>query len=86
MNKNFSCFGWEEYLAWQQNKKILKKIHELIKDIERNGQDEGIGKPEALKHELTGYWSRKITEKDRLIYKVDGDTIHIIGCKNHYNE
>ena len=73
-------------MEWQQDKRALKKIHELIKDIDRNGQDEGIGKPEALKHGLTGYWSRKITERDRLIYRVDDDTIHIIGCKGHYNE
>ena len=60
--------AWEEYVEWQTiDRKIVKKINELIKDIQKNG-NEGIGKPEALKHELSGYWSRRITEKHRLIY------------------
>ncbi|AWW26163.1 Txe/YoeB family addiction module toxin [Acetobacterium carbinolicum] len=70
MNKLFSEHAWDEYLYWHnKDKKILKKIHELIRDIERNGYT-GIGKPEALRHELSGYWSRRISESDRLIYKI----------------
>lgn len=84
MNKKFSEIAWKEYTEWQaEDKKILKKINEMIKDIDRNG-NEGLGHPEALRHELTGYWSRKITEKDRLIYRITEDgTIYIIQCKNH---
>lgn len=84
MNKVFSDYGWEDYIQLQkEDKKIVKKINELIKDIDRNGY-EGMGKPEPLKHGLTGYWSRRVTEKDRLIYKIEDDTIYIIGCKGHY--
>lgn len=84
MNKVFSDYAWEDYLQWQkEDKKILKKINEIIKDIDRNGY-EGMGKPEPLRHGLTGYWSRRVTEKDRLVYKIEGNTIYIIGCKGHY--
>lgn len=84
MNKVFSDYAWEEYLQWQkEDKKIIKKINEIIRDIDRNGY-EGMGKPEPLKHDLTGYWSRRITEKDRFIYKIEDDTMYIIGCKGHY--
>ncbi|UWG98571.1 Txe/YoeB family addiction module toxin [Dehalobacter sp. DCM] len=86
MNKIFSDFAWEDYTMWLiEDKKVLKKINELLKDIDRNGY-EGLGKPEPLRHDLTGYWSRRITEKDRLIYKIENDTIYIIGCKGHYDD
>ncbi len=85
MNKKFSTYGWDDYTEWiVEDRKIIKKINELIKDIERNG-NEGMGKPEPLKHDLAGYWSRRITDKDRLVYRVDDDTIYIIGCKGHYD-
>jgi toxin YoeB len=85
MNKVFSDFAWEDYIQWQtEDKKTLRKINELIKDIERNGY-EGIGKPEPLKHDLTSYWSRRITDKDRLIYRILDETIYIIACKGHYD-
>lgn len=84
MNKTFSRYAWEDYTAWWlEDRKVIKKINDLLKDIERNGH-EGMGKPEPLKHELSGYWSRRITNKDRLIYRFDEDTIYIIGCKGHY--
>lgn len=77
---------WADYLYWQtHNKKILKKINELIKDISRNSYN-GIGKPEALKGEFSGWWSRRIDEKNRLIYRINGDIIEIAGCKGHYND
>jgi toxin YoeB len=83
MNKIFTSKGWEDYLYWQkENKKILNKINELIKDIERNGNI-GIGKPEALKGNLSGYWSRRIDQKHRLIYSIDESSVYIIKCKNH---
>ncbi|MGP1430513.1 MAG: Txe/YoeB family addiction module toxin [Fusobacterium sp.] len=76
--------AWEEYVQWQTiDRKIVKKINELIKDIQKNG-NEGIGKPEPLKHELSGYWSRRITEKHRLIYVIMENQLIILGCSEHY--
>ncbi len=84
MNKIFSDIAWAHYLYWQsEDKKILRKVNELIRDIERNG-NEGLGKPEPLKHELSGYWSRRITEIHRLIYSIDDGNIYIASCKGHY--
>ncbi len=84
MNRNFTENAWEDFEYWIANdKKIVKKIISLLKDIERNG-NEGIGKPEALKHELSGFWSRRITDEHRLIYSLDGDTINIVQCRYHY--
>lgn len=85
MNKIFTDLAWKEYIEWQSiDKKMLKKINELIKDIERNG-NEGLGKPEALKHELEGYWSRRISPEHRLVYRFDEENIYILRCKTHYN-
>ena len=76
--------AWEEYVEWQTiDRKIVKKINELIKDIQRNG-NEGIGKPEPLQHELSGYWSRRIDDKNRLVYKVSDNQITIVACANHH--
>lgn len=88
MRKLWHDDAWEDYLYWQTyDKKILKKINELIKDISRNGQDKGIGKPEPLRANLSGWWSRRITDEHRLVYFVDGDGIcHISQCKGHYDE
>ena len=84
MNKIFSNTAWKEYIYWQsEDKKILKKINELIRDIERNGNT-GVGKPEALKHELSGFWSRRITEEHRLIYSLDEKNVYIVSCRGHY--
>ena len=84
MIKSFTDNAWEDYLYWQEHdKKILKKINALIKDIERN-QYEGIGKPEPLKFELQGFWSRRINPEHRLVYIIDGDSIIIAQCKEHY--
>ena len=85
MNKIFSDIAWNHYIYWQsEDKKVLKKINELIRDIERNG-NEGLGKPEPLKHELSGYWSRRITDSYRLIYSIDENNIYMASCKGHYN-
>ena len=86
-NISFTLDGWSEYTSWQsENKQKLKKINELIKDIVRNGHD-GIGHPEPLKYELDGYWSRKIDEKNRLVYRIlDDEKIEIIHCMGHYQD
>ena len=85
MNKVFYDAAWEHYQYWiVTDKKILKKINELIRDIERNGND-GLGKPEPLKNELSGFWSRRITDIHRLVYTIDEDNIYILKCKGHYD-
>lgn len=76
--------GWEDYLYWQQtDKKTLKRINLLIKDVMRH-PFEGIGDPEPLKHNWTGYWSRRIDREHRLVYKVEGDQLFIVQCRYHY--
>lgn len=76
--------AWEDYLYWQtQDKKMLKRINQLLKDISRS-PFEGIGKPEPLKENLTGFWSRRINEEHRLVYAVEGNTVLIISCRSHY--
>jgi toxin YoeB len=85
MNKVFSDEGWSDYLFWQtQDKKTLKRINALLQDIERNGH-QGIGNPELLK-EMSGYWSRRINEKDRLVYKMADGEILIAQCRTHYGD
>ena len=80
----FSEAAWKDFLYWQkQDKQILKKINELIKDIKRSPL-EGIGKPEVLKHAMSGYWSRRITQEYRLVYKVTDDSILIAQARYHY--
>ncbi|OHD96497.1 MAG: toxin YoeB [Sulfurimonas sp. RIFCSPHIGHO2_12_FULL_36_9] len=80
----FSQKAWDDYLYWQHtDKQTLKKINQLIKDIKRDPFD-GMGKPEALKHELSGFWSRRITEEHRLVYEVGESHIAIASCKFHY--
>lgn len=76
--------AWEDYVRWQtQDRKVLKRINALLADIDRNGH-QGIGKPEPLKHGFHGYWSRRITDEHRLIYKLDDDKILIAACRYHY--
>ena len=80
----WSSQAWEDYLWWQrQDRKVLKRINTLIKDIQRNG-NEGIGKPEALRNNLSGYWSRRITEEHRLVYKIVGNSVRIAAVRYHY--
>jgi toxin YoeB len=76
--------GWDDYLYWQRtDKKILKKINSIIKEISRTPY-EGIGKPESLKFDLTGFWSRRIDQEHRVVYRVDKDELHILACRYHY--
>ena len=80
----FSDTAWEDYLYWQKtDKKTLRRINSLIKEIMRT-PFEGTGKPEQLKHALSGYWSRRINDEHRLVYKVTEDAVHIAQLRYHY--
>ena len=86
MEKLWTDEAWDDYLYWQsQDKKTLKRINQLIRDIERNGND-GIGKPEALKENLSGWWSRRIDDANRLIYRIENSKIIITNCRTHYGD
>ena len=81
----FTEQAWQDYLYWQgQDKKTLKRINQLLQDISRNGYT-GIGKPEPLKNDLTGYWSRRIDDVNRLVYRISDDVIEVLQCREHYN-
>ena len=86
MEKLWSDNAWDEYLYWQEHdKKMLKRINALVKDIERNGASKGIGKPERLKCQPS--WSRRIDDTNRLTYRIDADGfLHILSCKGHYED
>ena len=78
--------AWEDYLYWQtQDKKTLKRINALIKDMKRT-PFEGLGKPEPLKHNLSGLWSRRIDDTNRIVYFVDNEIIYVVACRDHYND
>ena len=84
MSLIFSDNAWKDYLYWQRNdKKLLKRINRLIQDIQRN-KYEGIGKPEPLKHNLKGYWSRRIDSEHRIVYKIEKNDILIAQLRYHY--
>ena len=86
MKKIWFGEAWEDYLYWQtQDKKTLKRINMLLKDIER-GNFDGIGKPEPLKGDMSGFWSRRIDDVNRLVYRIRGDVIEIVSCKGHYED
>ena len=85
MKKIWSEKSWDDYLYWQkQNKNILNKINLLIKDIERNPFG-GLGKPEPLKENLSGWWSRRIDDTHRIVYRVNNGNLEIAQCKGHYD-
>lgn len=84
INITFTNKAWEEYCYWQsQDKKTLKKINTILADIQRDNFM-GIGKPEPLKNNFAGYWSRRIDYSNRLIYRINNNQIEIIQCKGHY--
>lgn len=84
MNIVFHDRAWEDYLYWQEkDKQMLKRVNQLIKDILRSPYD-GIGKPEPLKYELTGFWSRRIDQEHRLVYRVEKSELHLLACRYHY--
>lgn len=86
MNKLWQDEAWSDYLYWQQeDKKLLKRINQLLKDIDRNGYT-GIGKPEPLKGDLSGWWSRRIDGTHRLVYRIREGRIEIAQCRTHYGK
>ena len=86
MEKLWTDTGWDSYLYWQsQDKKTLRRINQLIKDIERNGND-GIGKPELLRGDLAGWWSRRIDDENRLLYRIENNVLIIANCRSHYGD
>ena len=85
-NIMFTERAWEEYCYWQnQDRKTLKRINQLLIDIKRN-EFVGIGKPEPLKNDLSGFWSRRIDEANRIVYRIVNEQIEIVQCKGHYND
>ena len=86
MRKIWFDEAWEDYLYWQrEDRKTLKRINILLRDIER-GSFDGIGKPEPLKGELSGFWSRRIDDKNRLVYRIKENVLEILSCKGHYED
>ncbi len=86
MNLSWSLDGWSDYLYWQkEDKKTLKRINLLIKDTLRN-PTEGIGKPEKLRHNIKGYYSRRITDEHRLVYRLTQSGVTVISCRYHYSK
>lgn len=84
MHKIWFDEAWIDYIYWQtQDKKTLKRINNLIKDTERN-PFEGIGKPEPLKGNLSGFWSRHIDDTNRFVYRINNDKLEILSCRGHY--
>jgi toxin YoeB len=86
MEKSWYDRAWADYIGWQsEDRRTLKKINLLLKDIDRNGY-KGIGKPEPLTGNLSGFWSREIDGKNRLVYRIRNDKIEIAQCKGHYDD
>lgn len=86
MKIDFTETGWIDYLYWQtQDKKTIKRINQLIQEIERTGHD-GIGKPEPLRGDLSGWWSRRIDDANRLVYRLHEDRLEIAQCRGHYSD
>lgn len=86
MNKDWTDNAWEDYLYWQkEDKKTLSKINKILEDIDTNRYT-GVGKPERLKGNLSGYWSRRIDSKNRIVYKIEKEIITIIQCGSHYKD
>ncbi len=85
-NLSFMSEAWQDYLYWQtQDKRTLKRINQLLQDIIRNGYD-GIGKPEPLKHDFQGFWSRRIDDSNRIVYRIEDEQIIISQCGSYYRD
>ena len=86
MKKVWFDEAWEDYLYWQaQDKKTLRRINKLLQDIERNGYN-GIGKPEPLKGDLSGFWSVEIDKKNRIVFRIEGGNLELVQCGSHYRD
>ena len=86
MNKIWFDEAWEDYLCWQsKDRRTLRRINALLRDIER-GHFDGIGKPEPLRGELSGFWSRRIDDTNRLVYRIRADVLEILSCRGHYDD
>ena len=86
MNKLFTENGWSDYVYWEtEDRKTLRRINRLLEDISRN-RNKGIGKAEPLRGDLSGFWNRRINDKDRLVYKVEEDNIIVLSCRYHYTD
>lgn len=86
MKKLWFDEAWQDYLHWQQqDKKTIKRVNALLKDIERT-PFEGIGKPEPLKGELSSFWSRRIDDANRIVYRINNGALEILSCKGHYTD
>ena len=85
MRLSFTDEGWDDYLSWGDDKRARRQIHRLIADIQRNG-NMGIGKPEALRGDRSGWWSRHIDDKNRLVYRVSAGGVEIAQCRGHYGD
>jgi toxin YoeB len=86
MKVTFSGRGWPDYVYWQtQDRKTLRKVNRLIQEIARDGNC-GIGRPEALTGDLSGWWSRRIDEKNRLVYRIVNENLEIAQCRGHYGD
>ena len=87
MNILFTDTGWEQYTEWQgQDKKTIKRINQLLKSIDRDGTLQGIGRPELLRHDKSGLYSRRIDEANRLVYEIHDNQIIVKSCKGHYED
>lgn len=87
MRKVWFDEAWDDYVSWQrEDKKTLKRINALVKDIERGNGFDGIGKPETLRGNLSGFWSRRIDDANRLVYRVKDGVLEIVSCKGHYDD
>lgn len=85
MDKEWTNEAWDGYVSLQSDEVLLEKTNEIISDIDRNGYA-GLGKPEPLKADLSGYWSRRIDDYNRIVYKIEGDAIYIAQCGSHYHK
>lgn len=87
MRKVWFDEAWDDYVSWQrEDKKTLKRINALVKDIERGNGFDGIGKPEPLRGNRSGFWSRRIDDANRLVYRVKDGVLEIVSCKGHYDD
>ncbi|WP_280468387.1 Txe/YoeB family addiction module toxin [Nocardia cyriacigeorgica] len=81
----FTDTGWTDYVYWQSaDRSMLRKLNRLIDEIRRNGNAEGTGKPEPLRQNLSGWWSRRIDHEHRIVYRADDDSVIVIACRGHY--